>query len=503
MDASSKTDLSNRPAPIDLPPHEFRALGHRLVDDIADFLQFLPSRPVAPPTTVEEIKRLLGSRSLPGTGSDPADLLHEACQLLFDNSSFNGHPRFMAYITSSAAPLGMLADLLAAAVNPNVGAWSLSPMASEIEAQTVLWLAELVGMPAGTGGLLVSGGNMANFVCFLAARKAHTQGAVQTPAAAGASLRLYASEETHTWIIKAVDLFGLGAGAIRWIPTTADLSMDTTLLEAAIEDDVRAGHRPFLVVGAAGTVSTGAIDPLDRLAGICRTRGLWFHVDGAYGAPAVIAENGPESLKAMSRADSVAVDPHKWLYAPLEAGCALVRNPEALRAAFSHHPAYYHFDYENEPRLNFHEYGPQNSRGFRALKVWLGLRHLGREGYARLIGDDIELSKALHRRIAAEPELEALTQSLSICTFRYVPADIQPSSPEVEAYLNRLNETLLGRIERSGEAFLSNAVIGGAYLLRSCIVNFRTSLHDIEAIPGIVTRIGRQADYELRPPADR
>ncbi|HEV3309037.1 MAG TPA: aminotransferase class V-fold PLP-dependent enzyme [Chloroflexota bacterium] len=492
-------EVAGRAASIDLSPQEFRAIGHRLIDEIADFLASLPDMPVARRATVRDIRQILGSESLPQTGTDPGLLLKEATTLLFSHSSFNGHPRFMAYITSSAAPLGMLADLLATAVNPNVGAWSLSPIATEIEAQTVRWLAELLGMPSGTGGLLVSGGNTANFVCFLAARRAKAPWDVQAGGlTAGKPLCIYASEETHTWVVKAADMFGHGTNAIRWIPTDKDLAMDVGALETRIEGDLRQGSVPFLVVGAAGTVSTGAVDPLERLADTCRTHGIWFHVDGAYGAPAVVTSNAPKSLAALSYADSVAVDPHKWLYAPMEAGCALVRNAQALHDAFSHHPPYYHFDHDEEPRLNYHEYGPQNSRGFRALKVWLGLRHVGRDGYARLISENIELSQELSRRVAAEPELEAWTQSLSICTFRYVPADMEAGTAEAEEYLNRLNEALLGRIEQSGEAFLSNAVIRGSYLLRSCIVNFRTCLSDIEALPGIITRLGRQVDHELR-----
>jgi aromatic-L-amino-acid/L-tryptophan decarboxylase len=501
MDGSSANDTSaHRSSPIDLSPQEFRQLGHRLVDDIANFLTSQPDRPVSPGVRPNSIRDVLGSASLPAEGSDPAVLLTEACDLLFEHSTLNGHPRFMAYITSSAAPLGMLGDLLAAAVNPNVGAWSLSPMASEIEAQTVRWLAELLGMPAGTGGLLVSGGNMANFVCFLAARKAKAPWDIRADGAGSdQKLCVYASEETHTWIVKAAELFGLGTNAIRWIPTMDDLTMDVATLETTIQDDVGHGHLPFLVVGAAGTVSTGAIDSLDQLADICRTYGAWFHVDGAYGAPAVVAPEASQSLRALSRADSVAMDPHKWLYAPLEAGCVLVRDPTTLLDAFSHHPSYYHFDQKDEQGLNFYEYGLQNSRGFRALKVWLALRHIGRDGYARLISEDIQLSRQLCRLVAAAPQLQACTQSLSICTFRYVPAGVEPGTPDGDAYLNRLNENLLARIERSGEAFLSNAVVWGNYLLRSCIVNFRTSQRDVEAIPGIITRLGNEVDRELRP----
>ena len=237
----------------------------------------------------------------------------------------------MGYITSSPAPIGMLADLLAAAVNPNVGGWELSPMASEIEAETVRWVAELVGYPADCGGLLVSGGNMANFLCFLAGRRAMLG---ESPRAAGLGgagrLRVYASEGTHTWIQKAADLFGMGTDSIRWIGTDESLRMHVPSLREAIRRDRAAGDRPIMVVGAAGTVGTGAVDPIGALAAVCRDEGLWFHVDGAYGAPAALLPDAPADLKALRLADSVAVDPHKWLYAPLEAGCVLVREAHRL-----------------------------------------------------------------------------------------------------------------------------------------------------------------------------
>jgi aromatic-L-amino-acid decarboxylase len=206
----------------------------------------------------------------------------------------------------------------------------------------------------------------------------------------------------------------------------------------------------------------------------------------------------PADLRGISEADSVAVDPHKWLYTPLEAGCALVRNPEALRDAFSYHPPYYHWASQAEPTIDYHEYGPQNSRGFRALKVWLALCQVGRAGYAEMISDDIQLAQELYRLVDAHPELQAFTQDLSITTFRYVPLDLTSGPEQIEAYLNQLNAELLTRLQRSGEAFLSNAVVEGTFLLRACVVNFRTSLEDIEALPGIVTRIGREVDAAMR-----
>jgi aromatic-L-amino-acid/L-tryptophan decarboxylase len=395
--------LRYRIAPLEMSPSEFRKAGYRLVDQVAELLCTLPEHPVAPNESPTALRALLGSSSLPEHGHDASSLINEATELLFEHSVFNGHPRFMGFITSSGAPIGALGELLAAAVNPNVGASLLAPMATEIEAQTVRWITEIIGYPPNRGGLLVSGGNMANFVCFLAARKAKAGWDVRTGGMSAENSRrllVYTSSETHTWVQKAADMFGLGTDSIRWIPVDEELRMDTTVLREQIQEDREAGHLPFLVIGTAGTVSTGAVDPLPELAALCREYGLWFHVDGAYGAMAAILLDDKESivspeLRGIREADSVAVDPHKWLYAPLEAGCALVRTPELLRDAFSYHPPYYNFDEDATATINYYEYGPQNSRSFRALKVWLALRQAGREGYAGMISDDMHLAREL------------------------------------------------------------------------------------------------------------
>jgi glutamate/tyrosine decarboxylase-like PLP-dependent enzyme len=493
--------MPERVTPLELAPDEFRQAGHALVDRLADFLGSLRGRPVTPGETPAEVRALLGRPPLPAAGAPAGALLSEATELLLEHSLFNGHPRFMGYITSSAAPLGALADLLAAAVNPNVGGWELSPAASEIEAQTVRWVAELVGYPAGAGGLLVSGGNMANFVCFLAGRRAMLGDSARTTGLAelgGGRVRIYASAGTHTWIQKAADLFGLGTDAIRWIPTDAAQRLRVDLLRERLRDDLAAGDRPIMVVGTAGTVSTGAVDPLRELAGVCKEHGLWFHVDGAYGAPAAVLPDAPDDLHALALADSLAVDPHKWLYAPIEAGCALVREPGRLPEAFGYTPTYYRFETEGEePPINYYELGLQNTRGFRALKVWLALRQAGREGYVRMIGDDCGLAAALHRAVGEHPELEAGTLGLSIATFRYVPRDLVPGDAPDAAYLDALNEALLARLKTGGELFVTNAVLDGHFWLRACIVNFRTTVADVAAIPEIVARTGRAVHAEL------
>ena len=497
----SRQELETRRAPVELDPDEFRRLGHETVDAIADFLRTLPERPVTTAASPVEIRRALGGGGLPEHGAPPEEVLAEAARLLFEHSALNGHPRFFAYITSSAAPIGALGDLLAAAVNPNVGGFPLAPLATEVEAQTIRWIAELLGYPTDCGGLLVSGGNMANFVGFLAARAAQASWDVRTHglAADGAApFRAYVSAETHTWIQKAADLFGLGTDAIRWIETDDEQRMLVRALRERIEADRAEGALPLLVVGTAGSVSTGAIDPLGELADLCRDEGIWFHVDGAYGAPAAILPDAPPALRALGRADSLAMDPHKWLYAPLEAGCVLVRDREALRSAFTYRPPYFRFEEGENAPIQYVDFGPQNSRGFRALKVWLALRQAGRDGYARTIAEDVELARELHRLAEADDELEAWTTSLSITTFRYVPPGVEPGTEAGEELLNRLNQELLGRLERGGEVFMSNAVIRGAYLLRVCIVNFRTGLEDIRAVPEIVKRVGAEVAAELQ-----
>ena len=495
-----------REAPLAMDGGAFRDAGHRLVDQIAELLDSLPARSVTTHESPSSIREALGLNGpLPEKGVDPATLLADLPRQLFDHSLFNAHPRFFGYITAPPAPIGILADFLASALNANVGAWRLGPAATEIETQTVRWIAELIGYPSNCGGLLVSGGNMANIVCLLAARAARAGWDVRTNGVSrvdGRKLMVYGSAETHTWIQKAADVAGIGTNAIRWIETGSDLRMDVSALRRAIEGDLASGSVPFFVIGTGGSVSTGAVDPLPEISALCREKNIWFHVDGAYGGFAAAVPEAPDALRALAHADSVAIDPHKWLYAPLEAGCALVRNEQALRNAFSYHPPYYHFA---EQATNYVDLGLQNSRGFRALKVWLALRHAGAAGYRRMISDDILLSRAMADAVREHATLQLVTQDLSITTFRWVPEDLRSTLGEepTERYLNELNEALLDRVQRSGEAFVSNAVVHGRYVLRACIVNFHTERHDVEALLEIVARFGRELDRERRPASMR
>lgn len=483
----------NRTIPINLTQEEFKKLGHQLIDRISEQLYNISEGPVTPGEPPEKIQEILDKhRPMPDDGSDPGELLDKAGDLLFNHSLFNGHPRFWGYVTSSAAPLGILGDLLASAVNANVGAYILSPMATEMERQTVTWIGEFMNYPAG-GGLMVSGGNMANYVGFMAAIRARTGQDARREGLKNyaGTLVCYCSEQTHTWVHKAADLFGLGTDQIRWVPTLPDSTMDTRQLELKITEDEKKGLQPFLVIGTAGTVSLGAVDPLEAISDICSKHGLWFHIDGAYGGLAAALPGFEPAIEYVNRADSIAVDPHKWLYAPLEAGCVLVKDPSKLSETFSYHPVYYNFD---NAEVNFVDYGFQNSRGFRALKVWLTLQQMGKKGYQQLIREDVELARTAYELLSKTPGIEAFTWHLSITTFRFLPdnlPDDQDESGRLE-YINQLNRDLLDEIQAGGDFFVSHAVIGEIFVLRLCIVNFRTSLDDIRALPGYIVRKGKE-----------
>lgn len=503
--SNDHSTLRQHRTPIDIEPERFRQLGHDMIDRIADLLSSFSNRPVTKGVTPPEVREWLrSSDSLPANGSDAGQILADTAELLIDKSLYNSHPRFWGYVTASSAPIGMLGDLLGAAVNPNLGSWTLAPVATEIEAQSIRWIAELIGYPTECGGIMVSGGNMANFVGFLAARahmasktgnydvRQHGLSHDNAP-----KFTVYASREAHTWIQKATDMFGLGTDAIRWIDVDNQRRIEIPALKSALAKDRADGFVPMMVVGSAGTVSTGAMDPLPDLARLCREENIWFHVDGAYGGFAAVADGVDPAIHGLAEADSVAVDPHKWLYAPLEAGCALVRHPELLRDAFSYHPPYYHFDTE---AINYFDLGPQNSRGFRALKVWLSLKQLGRAGYKNLIEQDIALATRMYEVAGEHPELEVATLNLSIATFRFVPRDLadQKGEAKTEEYFNELNEKLLERLTAEGRLFVSKALVNGTFLLRACVVNFRTMLSDVDATPAIVVETGHAVDAQLR-----
>lgn len=471
-----------------MSPEEFRQAGHALVDQLADFWADPGARKVTPGEDTGLAWGLVGKRPLPENGAEPRAILDNASDILRKGSLLNGHPRFFGYITAGATPIGVLSELLAAGINPNCGGWPLSAVASAIEMQTVDWIADLIDFPRPCGGALCSGGNVANMLGFWVGRVAKLGKEVRTDGTQGRRLRAYAPAGTHTWLQKASDLSGIGSDNVVFVESDREERMSIDALREAVAQDKAAGYEPFLVVASGGTVSTGAVDDLVAVRAVCDEFGLWMHVDGAYGAFAACLPEDPEGIRALRLADSVALDPHKWLYAPLEAGCVLTKSRSLLMDAFSYRPPYYHFEKdEDQDSCNFYELGIQNSRGFRALKVWTAMQQAGRSGYVESIGQDIALARAMAEHAHSHPDIELKSCRLSITTYRFVPEGVTD-----QAQINDLNQRILVEMQKGGDVFVSNAVIDGEYLLRACVVNFRTRLADVRRAVDLAAEIGRR-----------
>jgi aromatic-L-amino-acid/L-tryptophan decarboxylase len=463
-----------------------RALGRDVVGLWGELLERLPTMPVGGRATAAEVRAAV-TRDVPEEPLSRDELLSALRTIAFDHSTFTGHPGFMAYITGTGTVPGAAADLLAAALNQNVGGWRLSPAATEIELHLGRWFARRLGLPETAGGYVTSGGAMAAFVALKAARDARAGWSIRDLGTRGGPpLALYASAQVHDVNTRAADMLGLGRDAVRLVPCDEHLRMRVDALRAAIERDLRHGQQPIAVVATAGTVSTGAIDPLDAIADVCAEYGLWFHVDGAYGGVAALTGPLRPLFRGIERADSVALDPHKWLYTPHSGGVVIVRDMQVLADAFSIDPAYVHEDKELTGRgVDLYALGPQFSRGFHALKIWVSLLAHGWAAYERRIAHDVALARYLHDAAVASPDLEPVgpDPQLSIACFRYVPRELR-DDPSAEPYLNRLNERLMAELQLDGRVFPSNAVLNGRFALRACIVNYRTEVADLDALIG-------------------
>jgi aromatic-L-amino-acid/L-tryptophan decarboxylase len=485
--------------PPALHPDEFRRLGHRAVDVLADWLAGIEKRPVFTPMAPDARADLL-DQSLPEVGEPPAAILERFASAVLPHPMGNGHPRFFGWVNSPPAPMGVLADLLAAGMNPSCAGGDHA--AIYVERCATRWLMELLDFPpAGSMGLLVSGGSMATLTCLAAARQRAATAADWSVRAEGLQagrprLALYMSEEGHSCVRKAAELLGLGSDAVCLVPTDEHFRLDPAGLAAAMSRDRAAGRVPFCVVASAGTVSTGAIDPFGELADLCERERCWLHVDGAYGAVAAVAPERADRFRDLTRADSIALDPHKWLSVPVECGVALVRNGAGLRDTFSLVPAYLRTEegkgFGGLPW--FSEYGFAQTRGFRALKLWMTLQHLGRAGLRALVSRHLGLATRLAALIDAAPELERLAPvELSIVCFRYVPA--QPRLEE--AVLDALNKRIMEMLQSEGRAFVSNAVLRGRFALRACVLHYGTSEADLAALVEAVRDAGARCAGEL------
>ncbi|MEX2556824.1 MAG: pyridoxal-dependent decarboxylase [Actinomycetota bacterium] len=427
----------------------------------------------------------------------PDDTLFEHLRsVIFDHSVYPGHPRFMGYITGAGTVPGAVADLIAAGLNQNLGGWRHSPAATEIELHLTRWFASLFCLPESAGGMITSGGAMANFTCLKIARDRVAGWDVRTRGLAGGRrLVLYASTEVHASVWRAADMLGLGMDAVRPVPVDGSFRLRPDALEALIVADRLSGLRPFAVVASAGTTATGAIDPFPEIARIAAENKLWFHVDAAYGGAAALSPGLRPLLDGIERADSIAFDPHKWLSTPHPGGCALVRDLSHAYDSFHYGAAYTVEDRERTgSTFDFGSHGPQWSRGFTALKIWVSLLAHGEDAYARRIAHDCELARYMGSLLEDHPELELATPvSLSICCFRYVP----PHGRREDGYLDRLNERLMTEVQVDGRAYLSNAILHGRFVLRACIVNFRTEASDVEALLTAVVELGQRLDSEM------
>ena len=474
---------------FDLPPDELRRLGTLAADAVAEHRQGL---------TPGRVFGKVGSRAsvfdepLPEEGRPFEEVLAFVRENVMPFPMGNSHPRFYGFINASADPVGIFADFLAAGMNSNC--WGGDHAATHVEGRVVRWLAEMLGFPPSAEGILVSGGSMANFTALAVARRAQTPGNVREDGLAGPDaprLIVYASDQVHACVDKAVDLLGIGTRQLRKIPTDDAFRIRLDLLEEAIAADRRAGFRPAILVGNAGTVNTGAIDPLDALADLCARERLWYHVDGAYGALASIVPSLAPMFAGMGRADSIAADPHKWLYVPYEAGATLIREPGRFSETFRKFPEYLAQDPESPfpgPAW-FAERGVELSRGFKALKVWMGLKVHGRRAYSAQIENDVKLARFLAAEVDRRPDLERLAEPvLSIANFRYRPRGADLS----DVALDGINRRIINRVVGDGSFFLAPTILKGRTALRVSITNFRTREEDLLALLDEAERIGRE-----------
>ena len=511
-DSGSDAGSSHAPEPVpDLnwSPDRAREFGEEMLDVWTELLARLPALPVARSHRVEEVRAAVAI-PVPDEPMPMDQLVAYLRDMALERSMYPGHPGFMAYIIGSGTVPAAPAELLAAGLDQNLGGWRLSPAATEIELHLLRWFAASFGLPAGSGGLMTSGGAMAAFVGLKAARDAMSGwDSREHGVAAGPPLAIYASSEAHVVNERAADMMGLGRRSVRKIPVDSEFRMRVDALREAIGTDLAEGARPVVVVATAGTVATGAIDPLEEIADVCEEHGLWLHVDAAYGGIAALVPSLRPAFRGIGRADSIAFDPHKWLYIPPAAGAVVVRDPGRLSEAFDVHPSYTREDKELTGRgTDLMEYGPQFSRGFSALKVWVSLLAHGWSAYCRRIEHDVELARYLHRRVIERPEFEPMAPEppLSIACFRYVPEDLRDGrvstrSTDRDAYLDRLNERLMSEIQMDGRVFPSNAVLDGRFVLRACIVNFRTEAAEIDRLLDVAAELGARLDAEMRTSA--
>lgn len=464
-----------------------RALSHQMVDEMMDYLATLRERPVWQPLPDEAKDHLREPVPHEALGAEQA--YEDFKQYVLPYPMGNIHPRFWGWVMGGGTPMGMLADMLAAGFNPNMGGGEHA--GKYVEEQVLNWFKLIMGFPQEASGLLVTGGSMANLVGLAVARTTKAKFDARKEGMQGGhpKMVLYASAETHSSVQKAVELMGLGSEALRKIPVNDAFEIDLAALEKAIAADKAAGYHPFCIVGNAGTVNTGAFDDLAALEEIARREDMWLHVDGAFGALAILSPDIAPRLDAMQRADSVTFDLHKWMYVPFEAGCVLVRNEEAHRRAFSLTPEYLKHAERGVAGGSswFSDYGIQLTRGFRALKVWMSIKEHGLDKYAHMIQQNIEQAQYLAELVNESHELELLAPvPLNIVNYRFAV----PGKSDEE--LNAINAEILFRLQEHGIAVPTSTMLHGKYAIRVAITNHRSRREDFDLLVDQMLRFGRE-----------
>jgi glutamate/tyrosine decarboxylase-like PLP-dependent enzyme len=458
--------------PLSLLPDEIRAFAQAAGERVAAYYGGLRDRPVLVPTTSESLRALI-DEPLPLAGAPFESLLDELDAKVFRYSRHNAHPRMFGYVASPGTPVTAIGSMVESALNVNVTAWRSGPAAAELERTAINWLKEILGFPKDSIGLFVSGGSMANFAGLAAARSAKAPvNVVRDGLHAAGAMIVYVSEEAHFSVEKAAAMLGLGEANVRHVRTDDRFRLDLAHLEALVAADRAAGLLPFCVVASAGTTATGAIDPIAAIADFAQRNGLWLHVDAAYGGPAALVPEVRARFAGIERADSIALDPHKWLYLPMGCGCVLYRDPAAARAAFAHGAEYTRtIGLEHDEAFAFWDYGPELSRPFRALELWFLMKFAGAKRLSEAIAENIACAKYFETLIQSSDDFEMLAPvELSIFCFRYKNGKGDP---------NALNERLLIALQKAGSSYLSNANLRGQFALRGCVLNYRTTKEDM------------------------
>lgn len=464
-----------------------RQLGHQMIEDMMSYLENVRERPAwqpIPPQVKDNFKQ-----PLPTTPTDAETVYQEFLENILPYPLGNIHPRFWGWVLGTGTPIGMLAEMLASGMNCSLGGGE--QVAVDVELQVIEWLKEMMGFPMDSSGLLVSGGSMANLIGLTVARNTLAGYDVRSRGMRDMvrPMTLYCSQETHSSIQKAAELLGLGSESVRKIAVNAYFEIDVAALEAAILEDKAQGFQPFCIVGCVGTTNTAAIDDLDLLADIAEREGMWFHIDGAFGALAVLSEHIRPGLKGMERADSLAFDLHKWMYVPYEVGCVLVQNEDKHRRTFSMTPDYLSRAERglSSAKTWLSDYGVQLSREFRALKVWMSIKTHGVAAYGQLIQQNIEQARYLAALVDAEPELERLAPvTLNVVCFRYVREGLS------DAELNQLNDELLMDLQESGVAAPTSTLLNGKFAIRAAVTNHRSRRDDFDMFIQKVLELGRK-----------